>query len=508
MANLQREVEVRFDVPADATIPDLTVISDVIGTSEPAVQELTAHYFDTADQDLARAGIRLRRRTGGDDSGWHLKLPIDATRRHKIQVPLGRAVHTVPKVLREAVEATVRGATLHEIREERVRRQMVQLRGAEDRVLLEFRDNLIADTPRENGTAGKTNVTRQWELELVDGDPAHLQAAAKVLRKAGGTHIPLPTDTRAIMSEPTAATAGETEAGDDPASAGAVVLEQIRTEVARVVGLDPLVRVDAPDAVHQLRVSLRRLRSVLATFRPLFDRAHSDPLRDELRWLSQVLSPARDAEVLHAHLVGQLAAEPPELVVGPIRRRIDADLAARYREGHRAAQEAMLSDRHLALLDSLTAFVAEPPLTPLAAEPATDVLPARVASDVKRLRKLAATALAEPEGARNEALHEARKAAKRTRHGAEILTRVQERRGKRLKRTTRKIQSLLGDQHDAVVSTETLQELATQAHSAGENTFTYGRLHAANERTAAELAASFEQVWTGSLDRKLKRWAS
>ena len=61
---------------------------------------------------------------------------------------------------------------------------------------------------------------------------------------------------------------------------------------------DPLVRRDQPDSVHQMRVAARRLRATLRSFRPILDASATAHLRDELRWLGQVLGAARDGEVL------------------------------------------------------------------------------------------------------------------------------------------------------------------------------------------------------------------
>jgi inorganic triphosphatase YgiF len=50
----------------------------VAGTSGPDEEQLEAEYYDTDDLRLISAGITLRRRRGGDDAGWHLKLPLGA----------------------------------------------------------------------------------------------------------------------------------------------------------------------------------------------------------------------------------------------------------------------------------------------------------------------------------------------------------------------------------------------------------------------------------------------
>ena len=75
MASQEVEVEKKYDVGADAEVPDLTEVPGVARVGEPRVDHLEAVYFDTEDSALAARGITLRRRTGGSDAGWHAKLP-------------------------------------------------------------------------------------------------------------------------------------------------------------------------------------------------------------------------------------------------------------------------------------------------------------------------------------------------------------------------------------------------------------------------------------------------
>src|SRR5512144_1290328 len=55
----------------------------------PAEFVLSAVYYDTEDLRLARAGITLRRRSGGSDDGWHLKLPAGRDARDEVRLPAG-----------------------------------------------------------------------------------------------------------------------------------------------------------------------------------------------------------------------------------------------------------------------------------------------------------------------------------------------------------------------------------------------------------------------------------
>lgn len=90
MADTKREIERKYEGPpagGDTPLPDLTDVPGVSRVIDKGVAELDATYYDTADQRLATASLTLRRRTGGDDAGWHLKLPVSEGVRDEIRAP-------------------------------------------------------------------------------------------------------------------------------------------------------------------------------------------------------------------------------------------------------------------------------------------------------------------------------------------------------------------------------------------------------------------------------------
>src|SRR4051812_24365268 len=103
------EQERKYEADESLVLPDLTGTKGVHRVTEPVQRTLQATYFDTPDHRLARVGVSLRRRTGGDDDGWHLKLPTadDPEVRHELRIGLGGAVHTVPARFRRTVSALV-----------------------------------------------------------------------------------------------------------------------------------------------------------------------------------------------------------------------------------------------------------------------------------------------------------------------------------------------------------------------------------------------------------------
>src|SRR5215471_1509203 len=118
------------------------------------------------------------------------------------------------------------------------------------------------------------------------------------------------TETRLTYDMP--AGGGQRLKPSSPASD--VVLAYLTKHAQALRALDPRVRRDEPDAVHQMRVTTRRLRATLQSFSPALGWSGSGHLVEELRWLGRVLGEPRDAEVLAGHLDGALGQFPAEQV--------------------------------------------------------------------------------------------------------------------------------------------------------------------------------------------------
>ena len=282
---------------------------------------------------------------------------------------------------------------------------------------------------------------------------------------------------------------------------------ELRRLAERWARLDPLVRSDAPVAIHQMRVVCRRARSLLATYQPLFDSAVTEPLRVESRWYAALLGEARDAEVLRGRIAGRIAGEPTDLVGPEAVALLLADLDKSHTRAHEAVGTAMRGRRFAQLARSVQQLADEPPLVELAARPASDVLPSLVLTDWKRLRRRAKrVAAASSEATHDEALHEVRKAGKRLRYAAEVAAPVAGEPASRLARAAKKLQSVLGDQQDSAMARVRLQELS--ARDEGDTGFVLGRLHSAEQDDALGVEAEYEQAWAQLKRKRLRRWLS
>ncbi len=512
MAASADETEIKYEAPPDAALPDLSRLPRVASVQRAETEELDADYYDTTDLRLLRAGITLRRRVGGHDAGWHLKLPVGPATRRETQVPLGRAGESVPAELADQIQVYARGQPVRQVARLSTTRQRLILRDRAGRSLAEVAtDDVVAR--RLDGTAGtagrgagQAGVWREIEVELTGGDRVLLEAAGDLLSGSGLSRSASQAKLgRALGVEPERPPAGPRLSA--ASTAAAVVLGYLADQARTLRSLDPMVRADEPDAVHQMRVTCRRMRSTLQAFGSIIDQRRTARLSAELRWLGGQLGGARDAEVLAGRLLGALDNLPAEAVIGQVRARIAAHFAPAGSAAKAALAGALGSARYFAVLDEIDRLLAEPPLGGQAAERAGDVLPAEVRRAYRRTRKRMNRARrAAPGPARDHALHQARKAAKRARYAAEAVVPAVGKEARAFAGRMKEIQSLLGDHQDSVIARQAERELAAEAERAGESAFSFGVLYGCELARAAACARDAASAWQRLTRPRRLRW--
>ncbi|MGW1200228.1 CYTH and CHAD domain-containing protein [Streptomyces sp. NPDC002536] len=503
MADTVREIERKYEAGDDtgaARFPDLSGAAPVATVTDRGTQELDAVYYDTADRRLLAAGITLRRRTGGTDAGWHLKLPVAEGVRDEIRAPLSARV---PRTLAALVRSRTRDSALTPLVRITSRRRVLHLLDEHGTLLAEATEDRVRAVRLRDGESG-TKWT-EYEIELAEGTgPGLFDALEPRLRKAGLRRSKAPSKLSRALGTAAAAAAEERRPAGGRASAGDHVLDYLRQQVEAVVALDPGARRGTEDAVHQMRVATRRLRGAFRSYRKVLDRRATDPLGEELKWLAAELGVDRDREVLADRLRQRLDEVPRALVRGPARARLRAWSGGRRAGSRRRLAEVLDSKRYLALLDALDALLADPPLRPAAARPPRPVLAKAVLGDYGRLAtRIDAALAAGPGPGRDTALHDARKAAKRARYAAEAATPALGGAARRFARQMKSVQTLLGDHQDSVMARGALREIVDQAHGAGEPTFTFGLLYGREEQQAAQDERELPGLWAEASD---KRW--
>jgi inorganic triphosphatase YgiF len=181
------EIEQKFDVDEDFERPDFGALPGVTAAA-PVVYRLAATYFDTPGDRLAANKITLRRRTGGTDEGWHLKLPAADGNRQELHEPLGDSADEVPERLASRVAEVTGGRPLAPIAQLDTERTVVTLTRDDGHAVAEVADDKVTAqrlNGAQEGDAAQPLRWREVEVEVPEPEPELQQAAADLLQAAG-----------------------------------------------------------------------------------------------------------------------------------------------------------------------------------------------------------------------------------------------------------------------------------------------------------------------------------
>lgn len=480
------EVEIKLEAPAGVELPDLSTLPGVGRVEREATDELDAVYFDATDLRLVRAGITLRRRTGGHDEGWHLKLPEHDGARLEVRRPLGAQPRVVPAPLLALVRATLLGEPLTPVAHIRTTRTRLALLSDQDQRLAEVADDLVVaeayaqpeivelveedeapETAEKGADAAFVVHWREIEVELDKGDRellgnarAHLLATVAKEAPAPSKLVRTLTDRlRAEQPEPVAKVKG----------AARPVVERLREEAGRLVALDPRVRLGAFGAIPEMRTAVHAIDGLLVVFGPLFVAEPTEALRRELARLAVALDRMHELVSTRDRLVELLEQAPAEAVVGPVRERLSTDLGQALRQARVELVQELNAPGHLALLRRLGAFVSTPP-----------VIDAPLDPEAKRRKATLEALLPMVEAAHEKIImgDDVSPTPEQVRVAAEVLMPL----GKKvpaLVEAVRAVEAERAATDSDAAPRRTLLALATRATRVGENAFTYGHLYAA-----------------------------
>lgn len=309
MSDASQEIELKFLCdPADAE-----ALLGAAPAGEDKVKELLSAYFDTPDEQLGKAGVSLRVRRSGDS--W--------VQTYKRGGGLAREEHEAPVVgdepdlsappfaglIPSAVARKLQPAYCVQVR----RRQRLVRQGESEIELALDQGHIAADKASE--------AICELELELKAGAPAALFELARELSQAAPLYRSF--DTKAAQGA--MLRGGRLHA---PRKSGEVRLPRDATaaDAFQAVARDALSQIaanarllregDSVDAVHQLRVGARRLRSTLKAFAPVVAPDPADEtaprLAEELRWLAGAAGTAREIDVFLAEMVSPAGEQTPQ----------------------------------------------------------------------------------------------------------------------------------------------------------------------------------------------------
>ena len=505
-----REIERKLRVHGLFDLPDLVElgVAASVRTDEPFV--MRAVYHDTDALTLFRWGVTLRRREGGKDEGWHMKLPVagaDGSARDELQLPLAAGqVGAVPGPFVEVVAPLLREQPLRPVVTLSTERTAHVVADAEGRDLVEVVDDTVS-VLRDGRTV---SVFRELEIEALDAeDPAALDALDAIvtaLTALGAT--PSSTSKAAAALGPRTQLPPDVPAYPLPGPDGLAVdaLRSVLSEHVRHLLLaDVSVRRDLPDSVHQMRVAARRLRSTLATFAPLMDPEAAGPLREELKWIANELGAIRDTEVMIERLTEHADRLDDPADAQRARQAVDDLLDRRLHAARSSALAALRSDRHAQLVADLVTAAVDPPVTDAAFSSCERVLLPLVARSWRRLEK--SVAGLELDGPSPE-WHEARIKAKRARYAADAAAGIFGKRMQAHARALAEVTELLGDHQDAHIAQGILRELAAQPETDGPTGMALGILHEYEADEEILDRYRFDERWPVAQERARKAGVS
>lgn len=494
-----RETELKLSVHASFRVPDLNKLDIPSTMEEGPVLHLRAVYHDTEDLRLARSGVTLRYRSGENEAGWTLKLPVDdvgaAVRdEHTFEGPQG----TVPEGAKDLTTAWVRTASLVPVARLTTRRKVWFVRNEEGSVVAEIDDDEVSILE------GRRVVARFREVELeskgLDIEP--LTQIRDLLIEAGAVHAePIPKAVRALGPRATADADIPTAPFRDPKElATQAIKAAVAGGVRRIIAHDAPTRLGEIEGVHQMRVGARRLRSDLRTFSTLVETQWAERLSDELAWLADLLGEVRDLDVLQGRLrdtAGGLEDAFAELF---------ATLASRHAAARARLDEGLRSDRYKQLLEMLVDAAREPAFTEPAATPAREVLPSLVRDAWEKLAKEGGGLDRDDE---DDAFHSTRIHAKRARYAAEAVAAALGKDGKdaaNFAKLVADVQDTLGIHQDTAVARQVFADFAAEHPADGPLSFDIGRLYERQAHEAEIMKEHFFKAWD-RLDRKKNlRW--
>lgn len=520
------EVESKFEVGPDLPVPGAEAFAPLVA-DEPVVHRLSATYFDTADLSLTHHKVTLRRRTGGDDAGWHLKLPSEAG-RVELHAPLGDP-DRVPPELVAAVAGLVRRRPLAPVARVDNERHLTMLRDPSGQPVVEFCDDHVSTESFVAATGAFDTATgggdwREWEAELVDpsrpGAHAHLATVAAACAAAGATTSSSSSKlARAIGPLP-----------DLYGTGVSPVRDALGEDLRQLFDHDPAARRVTMVGVHQMRVAVRGLRSTISSYAAELEAetAHTDidlaALLEELKVLAAVLGRVRDIQVVDERLEALAAEFPEDVVTDQTRRRLRSELDFEERRAGERVTAALGTGRYLDLIDTLHQLVEVAGTEPDAdrepgeresgaQEPAaqehdrTARTKRRDAEDLmlrgvdrqfakftkartRTERDLEALDLTLAQ--REELTHVVRKRAKALRRGVSSLPTKGDLKVAPLRTACQRLHTVLGDVQDSVTARMWIRRIARRAEAEGESTFGFGVLFEHERGFSERTLAGFE----------------
>ena len=434
-----------------------------LASSSPKTRTLRSIYLDTSEHALRKAGIALRLRRDGQrwiqtvKTGGQLHGGLSQVGEVENPAPGGRlCLDAIPDTaVRDEIIRRVNGALLQPICETVIRRSASEL---------SLKDGTRAELAVDVGeihAEGRSAALREVEIELIEGSLGGLFDIAHALFADGGLRFSrLSKSARGYLLaaqgyiDPPLVPRNAQEVALDPTQnaerAARDILRECLDQIA--INIVAVRKLDDPEGPHQLRIGLRRLRSVFSVYAPVLESPEMVRLNDEARWLGREVGGLRDRDVVAIDIVRREAeAHPDEPGLSAL-----AEALSRQAEELRDHLRKLLAETRVqALLIDLARFVEtrgwlvpqDIGQTERLAGPVTELAGQSLGKRWKKVRKRAHGL----EMLDTEQRHELRKELKKLRYAVEFFSPLYA--GKRVNpflKRLKKLQTVFGNLNDAV----------------------------------------------------------
>ncbi len=434
------EREVKFEVLPGFALPDH------LGTPLPP-RVFTSTYFDSANHRLGKLGITLRRRVERGKGTWQLKIPSGDNR---IELEIHSGSRHIPSLFQDLLIAFFRKSEPVQLGKLRTWRTGVGIQ-KEATPLAEVTLDSVA-LIKENKILGRF---QEVEVEYQQRKPNQWQGVRKALEKAGAKIKSLQPKIFQVLQLPYPE---EFTSPDSNASASLHIQFRLHSLLHQMLLHDPGTRLGQDrEALHQMRVATRRIRSLLRTVAPILEPDWTKVIKDEVRWVGSLLGGVRDWDVLLEYFRREFFD-----FQGQEQRTLQRILDS-FETQRQVARTRMLeglgSDRYLNFLTHLEQTLPQlptqsdhPPIPELAK---------------KTFRKLEAAVDSTDGLLTAQGLHRIRISTKRARYAVELAEPFLGKVAKRFIHQAKLFQDLLGQHQDAVVAEHQLMGLSPQTRGRG-----------------------------------------
>lgn len=351
------EVELKLEFPpADAA--RLASHPALAATLAPAEeQELISIYFDTPDCALHKAGVYLRiRECGGRfvQTVKSAKSKTDILERFEWEQPVSGRMPDLDRAKGTALEALLKRklrASLQPMFETRIRRRIY-------RIGLNDAEIEVAIDRGEINTKDRTRPICELELELKQGEKRELFRLARRLAEDVPLRFEVKTKAErgyALLRDGAFAAEKAVEVDIPPGMTSGEAFRAIALSCLRqIVANEPATCAGQAEALHQMRIGLRRLRAAIAIFAGIVGGKEAEKIKDELRWITRKLGPARDLDVFAADVLAPLRESHPDHEGIAAAHR---DLEQRRADAYANARSAIDSGRFRAAMLDLAEWI-------------------------------------------------------------------------------------------------------------------------------------------------------